>query len=394
MRVVLAWELGASLGHIARQAAIARELLRHGHELFIVARDLASLQGFVGDVPVTVMQAPVCQTRLRLNRPQICLAESLQLAGYRDTRSLWPLVQAWRAILDLTRADLVIADHAPTAMLAARCLNLSVLAIGNGFTLPEAGEPLADWRPGASNDDLVTQRDREVVAVINAMLPPERQLQGLSDLYRCERVIINSFAELDPYAAVRKCAEYCAGNPQDLPRRERFVHGNTPHVVAYLAPSYPRLRELCEGLAASPAEVLVCCPGAGPDLLNDVCGPRYTFIRELTDLEGLIAASDVFVGHAALGTLTQCLRHGKPMMLLPMQVEQLSNAIRVQKLGIGRICPEFRDGNEYSNALVAALQDRSAAQQALRFVGEHEAIARRTFAETVAQHVQRAASAA
>jgi UDP:flavonoid glycosyltransferase YjiC (YdhE family) len=391
VRIVCAWELGGSLGHLARQATIARELLQSGHEVSIVVRDTGSVRGFVEGLPVAILQAPVFFGRLRMNRPQLCQAELLQLSGYRDAASLWPLWQAWCQLLRLTRAELVIADHAPTALLAAHSLGLPVLATGNGFLLPEAGEPLLDWRPFPANDDLVLQREREVLSVINSLLLPEQHLQQLSELYRCQRVIINTFSELDPYAVVRQCADYCISNPQHFSLRQQFVHKDVPHVVAYLPPAYSRLRELCEGLAACPADVVVVCPGADPEQLGGLRGPRFTLTRELTDLDATIVASDLFIGHGALGTLTQCLRHGKPMMLLPRQVEQLSNAMRVQKLGIGRVCPEFAHSREYSNAVLAALQDNSAAQQAQRFAQQRGSTVSRTFAEVVAQNVERIA---
>ena len=39
-RILIAWELGANLGHLLRQLMIARELRRRDHQVLFACRDL------------------------------------------------------------------------------------------------------------------------------------------------------------------------------------------------------------------------------------------------------------------------------------------------------------------------------------------------------------------
>jgi hypothetical protein len=54
--------------------------------------------------------------------PPLNYADILLRFGYADSNDLLGLVVAWRELMRLTGFELVLADHAPTAILAARTL--------------------------------------------------------------------------------------------------------------------------------------------------------------------------------------------------------------------------------------------------------------------------------
>ena len=56
-------------------------------------------------------------------------------------------MQAWRSLFDAIAPDLLLADHAPTALLAARGRpGLRRALIGSGFFQPPAQQPLPSLR--------------------------------------------------------------------------------------------------------------------------------------------------------------------------------------------------------------------------------------------------------
>ncbi len=62
-------------------------------------------------------------------------ADILAIKGYADADRLGLLVNAWQTLIDLTRAELVIADDAPTLCLAAYGV-VPTVVIGIGFAVP------------------------------------------------------------------------------------------------------------------------------------------------------------------------------------------------------------------------------------------------------------------
>jgi hypothetical protein len=387
LRIVCAWELGASLGHLARVTALARALSAAGHEVTVVVRDLGGSGAFLRDIPCHLQQAPLFHGRLSLQRPQACLADTLLLAGYAAADSLWPLWQGWCTVLRQSQAELLVADHAPTALMAARSLNLPCIPAGNGFTLPAFGASLADWRPLKWEDDLVARQEQQVVGVINSLLVTGRQLARLSDLYSGCGTVITSFPHIDPYAGQRRNVQYCVDNPQTLTRRAVFSSAARKRICAYLVPGFAKFAELCEALAASGADVTLLCPGAGAGPWDRLEGEHFRIERTPLDLAALLNACDLFVGHGALGTLTQCMRLGKPMLLLPLHMEQLHNAVQAQKLGIAHVSPILETTQAYTQTLSTALQDSSAALKARAFADAHHQHYRQTFADTLVQLV-------
>lgn len=139
-RFLLAWELGGGMGHVMRLAPIAHALHAQGHALHLVLRDLSGADAALGDLAssprVTLWQAPMWLPQLRGLPAPAVYAELLFRAGYLDATRLLSLVRAWQALLDAIAPDLLLADHAPTALLAARDHGLPAL-------WPEGdGEPL------------------------------------------------------------------------------------------------------------------------------------------------------------------------------------------------------------------------------------------------------------
>ena len=63
--VVIAWELGAALGHVMGLRALAIGLLAQNMKVSIVGRNLASVQQVLSELDVTFYQSPISLSERR-----------------------------------------------------------------------------------------------------------------------------------------------------------------------------------------------------------------------------------------------------------------------------------------------------------------------------------------
>lgn len=391
MNIACAWELGTNLGHLTRLRAVAASLDAAGHKVNLLLADLSRVSMLFDASRVRLLQSPVYRQKLRLNRPVASLADVLTLYGYNTRESLEGLLLGWENLLRLSAADMLVADHAPTAQLAARRLGIPVVIIGNGFTAPQAGAPLMDWRPVPVQDNVVRDQERFVLAHVNALLPPAVRLACVSDLYQCNRILIDSFPLVDPQRALRRNARYCAGGPGAGTGSGDawFVPGPRDKVGVYLHPSYGKVREVCEALSRLEAEIVVLCPEAPQDVLQNlrqVAGIRV--ITEFVNLEQMMQHCDWFVSHGGLGTATLCLRQGKPQVLLPTQMEQLNTAMQLQQAGLAHVIPLLESADAYEHAFSGCLPDARMRARAAAYPKENAACLQTTLAEALLESLE------
>ena len=183
-RVLCAWEFGGDLGHIHRLMPIARELRAMGHEVSFALRDDLHL-----DAPISegfeAFVAPRLRAPARPNPWPLSFAEVLLNIGFDDRAALAGAVRAWRSLYELLHPDIVVAEYAPTALLAARALDLPRVTVGAGFSVPVLGDPLPalrGWEP-AQDGALRTLDDRVVSSVIAAAKLPRhtrRDMRAIS----------------------------------------------------------------------------------------------------------------------------------------------------------------------------------------------------------------------
>src|ERR1043165_4605640 len=94
--ILLAWELGAGLGHLVRLKPIAQGLLQKGHRVYAAIRDLASAQNVFPAGQVSVLQAPI-QVRLSPNQIEkpFTFAHILHNFGFSDQKDLSGRLEGW-----------------------------------------------------------------------------------------------------------------------------------------------------------------------------------------------------------------------------------------------------------------------------------------------------------
>jgi hypothetical protein len=301
--IFFAWELGANLGHVTTIAPVADELMRRGHRVVAALRDVSRAE-LLGDVEV--LAAPFCHT---LRRKVVTYADLLANAGFADETTLGSLVKAWQCVFMLTKPDVVVCDHSPTAILAARAVGLRCVTLGTGFGVPPNASPLPNLVDGLASFE------EPLVANVNRITP----IGQLADLYYgCEAHLLTTVAELDHFGS-RQGVEYFGPLTGGFGSRPKWPSGKGPRVFAYLKP-FAGLEPLLGILDRKNLPRLVVLPQT-----------------ELVDLNTAIEEADLVISHASHGVTAAAVLRGRPTLVFPTQAEQYLFGRAVERLGAGRI---------------------------------------------------------
>jgi hypothetical protein len=374
-RILFAWELGGGFGHLAPFLPIARVLLERGHQLTVAARDVERAHIVFGALPVNIVQAPLCvKTYNGLAEPPLNYAEILMRYGYLDAPLLAGLLSGWCGLLELTGADAVLADHAPTALLAARSRRVARLLLGTTFTVPPPVHPtpnMRHWVPVPH--ERLANSDEAVLSVINgSLLGGMPALMAVHQIFAGADRLLVGLPELDHYGArdPRNYLGLLAGTVNDG-SAPVWPAGAGPRVFAYLQNDYRHLEATLAALAGCGARCIVVLPGASAAVRERYSGATVAFSANLLDINRVVAESDICVCHGNSGTVIGMLRGGRPMLLLPAQLEHFLLASRLQALGIAIVLQPDAQPIDVAGALARTLNDRGMAAAAADFAARH-----------------------
>ena len=374
-KILYTWELGADLGHIQSFLSFATHLSAHGHEVVFAARDLSRIYTLPGMRRFMSLQAPVWLSPIKdLPEPQVCYADILQRYGYLDANALLGLVNGWRALFNMIKPQLLVADHSPTALLASRGLDFPRIIYGSGFLSPPRTTPMPSMRPWQNLPaKRIEDSEAAVLQTINQVLAElgGQPMPTLADLFAVDDNFLMTPAELDHYPQ-RGSARYI------LPVRT-VQGGATPEwpkgpgkkIFAYIKMSHPQTKQLFMQLLDAPFNVLAYVPGLSEEKCRAMQAPNIHFSSQPVDMHYVTQHAKAILCHAGFGTVLEGLLSGLPVLLLPIFLEQLLMARNVSRLGMG-IFIDPDDGVPDFIALIRELvKNPSYAKNAQRFARKY-----------------------
>ncbi len=153
----------------------------------------------ISPIPVPVNQAPYKNFSLSLN-----YAQNLLRNGFWHTPSLQSRLRQWLDLFDTFQPDVILAEHAPSALLAARLAGLKCAAIGTGFSVPPSMSPMPSIQPWFSvPQDSLLKIENEFLALVNPVLEKlgGNPLKVVADIFQDVECFLCTFPELDHYGS-------------------------------------------------------------------------------------------------------------------------------------------------------------------------------------------------
>lgn len=298
----------------------------------------------------------------------VSYADVLMHGGYATPDALRGLMTGWLNVLAGARPDLLVADFAPTAMLAARVTGLPMAAVGDGFSLPPPVAPMPNMRPWADIPaDAPASVEGRVLAVVNARLAAlgAGELHALCDLFTAVPGFLCAFPELDHYP-VRDGGIWYGQVFEPVPGAEPlWPDGNGKRVFVALDTRHPALPRLVEVIERLGLPALIQADGL-PERMTNAMQRRTIRASNGDDRGALLSGCDVVVCQSAEIAVSALLA-GKPLLMLPVFVEQMMTLHRVARQGLGLGTPPDTDVPGLDAVLRRLVDDRACRLRAVNF---------------------------
>ena len=368
-RIEFCWELGAGTGHVTTLLPIAAAMKKRGHTVRFLLRNVGSAADLAGVEDLPREAAPIWDGPGRCDNPRN-FGEILLNFGYYHPEPVRQLVAAWRDRLE--DCDAMIANVAPAAHLACRTLGIPAFEISQGFHSPPAvmpAPPLRDWETHRRSE--LEAADHTVLAAMNAALADygARPVETIGEVMGGRSMLL-TYPELDIYPE-RGPSEYFGitntGEGAAMPAWPQGRPG-APRLFAYLYHYYERIEPLVAALEQSGLPTLAFCRGL-PQALKDRYGKgSLRFSDEAMSVSALLPQCDAVVCHGSHQMTAQALLAGKPVLLLPTQLEQFLIMRRVVRQGAGLGIAPDAPNPDFGAALRALETTPSYAQKAGEFM--------------------------
>lgn len=341
--ILMTWELGAGRGHLAPMLSLASRLREVGHRVELAVRDPLDAGPFAQRAGLPFHASPIPMPAAG-NNPLASYPQILRRLRFDDPAMLHARVLAWHTLFDRVQPDLLICDHSPTALLAARARNMKAIVTGTGFFVPPDVTPLPDLRPWQASDPQQLARDEHAVLIsLNTVLETFAApgLARLAQLFEVNARALFTFRELDNYAAQRPQADYLGPVPASPAAAPQWPRGEGQRIFAYLR-LFDALPALLTSLRDSGQPTLIYMPQQPQDVTAQFEGGNLHFSAVPLDMDAVTQQCDFAILHAGHGVTAALLLAGKPMLLLPLHLEMLLTARAVAALGAGLVAPEMK----------------------------------------------------
>jgi len=334
--VLLAYELGRGFGHVAPLRTLVVPLQQAGFRVILASHDLFEAAAMLRDFPCPVIAAPsLPHGRNRFVQSKHCTsyADLLAVNGYAHVDNLGPLLRAWRDLIEVTHADLVISEHAPTANLAAKWAcsrSIPVIRIGVGFTVPpcdrhEFPAYLLD-RPPLIDSAQVLQTITTALSDLGRLIPVT-----LPEAMRCDADYVTNFPSIDPYSSMRSAP--AVGPLTDLPARLPPAPADAGF-FAYLNGENVAAMHVIRALGQTGVHGAGYFRNLAPTFRLQLETVGIHVHDRPVPLDLALAQASVVVHHASAGTAQTVLAAGRPQMLFPEHFEHIFTATLLHRMGV------------------------------------------------------------
>lgn len=370
-RLLFAWEMGANYGHAVKIACVARHLA-DAAEIFVAAREPAALRAVAPDLPMTLLPAPFA--RMRGQHPGEAPPENfpamLVTEGWDRPETLAALIEAWRSLFDLVRPDVLVAQAAPTATVAARGLGMRTAILGGGYDNPPLAVPMPLFDREKGKPEVAARQEAEVLAAVNGALrragaPEAARFRDLMESDLSLLVTAQPFDHYGDRAALQPDHPPYLGHLAETARGAalHWAGRSGARIFAYLRPGSQTASAALSALDRLGPEndIILAMPGVPETQAARLAARGVQVCDGPVRLDGILGDCDLGISHASNGIGAAFVTAGVPQIGLPGHREQAMFARAIAKAGLG-LGIEGRFG---ADAVVGAIR-HALAQDALR----------------------------
>ncbi len=373
-RVFCGWELGGGLGHLFRLAPIGAELAKRGCRVSYAIPDITHGAPFLQNHADQILQAPVWQAPPNAQPLSQTYPQVLLRSGYWHRDALEKQLRGWLALFDAAQPDLLAAEHAPTALLAARMVGLPRAAIGTGFSLPPLTAPMPGLQPWfAIPDKYLGEREQEFLDCVNPTLKAlgAPALTAAAEIFDGAERLLCALPELDHYGAradtrywgpVLYTAEDCE---PPLPSDER------DNIFLYIKPTHRLFRPVVRLLKETGLPTLAFAPGLDADEQRALSSENFSVTVQPVNLKTVAARCRLMISHGGHNAGAFMLRAGVPLFICPMEVEQAVWAYRLRAQGLADAVNFFNPERNLKHKIESALSENAASQPVREFASRY-----------------------
>ncbi len=386
-KILYVWELGSGMGHLSVVAPVLKQLIERGCQVAAMLCDPTYAELFLKPLGIRVCQ--ISRTKrdpAQFIQPLRTFAHVLHNALLVNQPECLRLCKSLQSLVEDFAPDLIICDHAPATLIATRGSRFSRVVWGTGFTCPPNDFPLPDWRPWLEDDaEKLLADEIQALAYLNAVLGQLRlpRCKQLSDLYtETTATLLTTYPELDHFGA-RPGGEYVGVWPQVLGDVPCWPDHKGRKIFAYLKDA-PQVEILRQALSQLGMSAIVVSPKFSNLTQENTKSDTLIFSQRPLNMNIVAATCELAILNGTHTTVAQMLRAGKPVVSLPMVLEQQLTGMRTVQMEAGRLILHPTVEN-MAEAIAAAIQP-NALPGAERFSNKYASIEHN---KTITQIVER-----
>ena len=389
---VFVWEIGSGFGHLTPIAALGRELVRRGHRVSALVPASETARALLGQAGISQLPMPPCPAPARAFALSPNYSANLLRNGYWHSATVAQRVHQCQQALQQLQPDLMIADHAPAALLASRGARFARAAMGNGFTLPPLATPMPAVQPWfALKEAQLATCDKALLDGVNPALPPLglAPLPSVAGLFDDVAPLLYVEAELDHYPA-REHAHYYGTLAPATPQPPCPLPADgAPFVFVYLSSNNRFLQPVMQALLARGVNVVAYIAGRSETtgVVSDG-GGSVLYLDAPVDLSRLAGSCVLAITHGGTATAALMLKQGIPQLCCPLDLEKAVLASRLQQRGLALSANWFAPDSRHVIPLVHELLDGSRRPPQLDAFGARPASSGSEQLDLLAQHCE------
>ena len=354
--ILIGYEYGSGMGHLARILLIARALSDRNHQATLFIRNPQECAQTLAKemLPVLpVMNIKVNIPEIRMKSGYNSYSDFMAIAGGYYSEHLFTATLSWKTIFDIFKPDLIVCDHSPNCCLAAFG-RIPVVLMGDGFTLPPAHEPVFPVTRGASpvlDPDRVLENMRIAQKMHGNRIP-----QTITEPFRTAARLFCTLPELDHYPLMRR--DTVIGPPPD-DLLEPADSPTVPRWFAYMKMEFPATGRILESLCTVKFHGELFIGNITPEWEVRLTRNNIVIHHDPPPMNEILRKVSVVLHHGGNGVSCAALSAGRPQVIVPMYHETELIGEKLRRMGVGyTLLPSDVQSGNMINLLLKLLKAR------------------------------------